>query len=251
MYELHVYKLKNKKNFTTIDNTILRDKKVSLKAKALLCFMLSLPPDWDFSREGLIKCIKEGRTVVDTALKELEATGYLKITKTTKHGKFYVKYKFYEVPFEKYLTVSQKPNRKILNRKSATEKPTQINTNKINIESNKTNYRVDSEIINNIQTKINYNMLVEKHGQYDVDKIVMVIANIIMSDKEDEITKSIFNSLTSYHIEYSLEKAKAYSRRIKNYDAWIKKVLINIPPKETMRIRETDFTKHVESEDGW
>ena len=36
--------IKNKtKNFTIIDNTILQDKNLSLKARGLLCFMLHLP----------------------------------------------------------------------------------------------------------------------------------------------------------------------------------------------------------------
>lgn len=251
MCELHVNKVKNRESYTIIDNTILRDKNISSKAKLILCFVLSLRPDWNFSREGLISCVKEGKTAVDTALKELEEFGYLKITKTRKSGKYYTVYDFYEIPINQYLAVSKKPKRKLRSRKSVMEKTTQINTNKINTESNEIKYRVDSEIIDDIKTKINYNILVEKYEEYNVNKIVMIIANIITSDEEDESIKTLFSSLTSYQVEQALEKAKSNSANIKNYDAWIKKVLCNIPPKIIYRIRETDWSTHVESEDGW
>lgn len=251
MCELHVNRVKNRESYTIINNTILRDKNISSKAKMILCFVLSLPSDWNFSREGLISCVKEGKTAVNTALKELEEFGYLVITKTKKDGKYYTVYEFYEIPIKQYLAVSKKPKRKLRSRKSAMEKTTQINTNKINTESNEIKNRVDSEIIDDIKTKINYNILVKKYEEYNVNKIVMIIANIITSDEEDESSKTLFSSLTSYQVEQALEKAKSNSGNIKNYDAWIKKVLCNIPPKATYRIRETDWTTHVESEDGW
>ena len=251
MCEFKVHKLENRECYTIIDNTILRDKNISLKAKGLLCFILSLPPKWNFSKEGLCSCIKEGKTAIDTALKELETYGYLKITKTTKSGKFYSKYDFYAMPFEQYSVSMKKPNRKLRKRKPATEKPAQINTNKINTKSNKIIYRVEENILNDIKTKINYNTLVEKYEKYDIDKIVMIIVGALTSDEEDECTKNLLNSLTSYQIEHALTKAKSNSRKIRNYDLWVKKVLCNVPPEETCRIRETDYTNYIESEDGW
>ena len=251
MYKLFVVKLDKRESYTIIDNTVLKDKTISLKAKGLLCFVLSLSPTWNFSREGLIACCKEGRDAVDNAMSELEEKGYLKRDSSKKHGKYNMVYKFYEIPFEKYLAISEKRKRKIRRRKPATEKLTQINTNKINTESNKTNYRVDRGILDEIKTKINYNILVEKHEEYDVNKIVMIVASVITSDEEDESIKNLFRSLTSYHIEYVLKKAKSNSGKIKNYDAWLKKVICNIPPKMQYQIRESDFTNHVESEDGW
>lgn len=35
-------------NYTKIDNNYLEDKNISLKAKGLLSYMLSLPDDWDY-----------------------------------------------------------------------------------------------------------------------------------------------------------------------------------------------------------
>ena len=41
-----------------IDNAIFQNKNLSLQAKGLLCLMLSLPDDWDFSKNGLISLSK-------------------------------------------------------------------------------------------------------------------------------------------------------------------------------------------------
>lgn len=67
------------KGFTVMSNYHLRDKDLSLKARGLLSFMLSLPPDWDYSIKGLMSfCHKDGRDAIMSALQELEKVGYLK-----------------------------------------------------------------------------------------------------------------------------------------------------------------------------
>ena len=65
------------KNFTILSNKLLQDKRLSFKAKGLLAFMLSLPPDWDYSIEGLAYCAKDGKNSIRTALNELKECGYL------------------------------------------------------------------------------------------------------------------------------------------------------------------------------
>lgn len=68
-------------NFTVMKNHHLRNKNLSLKAIGLMSKMLSLPPDWDYTVEGLICICKEGRDAVRTALIELEEAGYLERTR--------------------------------------------------------------------------------------------------------------------------------------------------------------------------
>ena len=68
-------------NYTKIDNRYLEDKNISLKAKGLLSFMLSLPLDWDYSLDGLEKICKEGKDSIRSALNELKLYGYLIINK--------------------------------------------------------------------------------------------------------------------------------------------------------------------------
>lgn len=68
---------KNKKDkYTVIDNTVFFDRKLSYKAKGLLCQMLSLPDEWSFSIEGLARLASDGKASVQSALIELKEAGY-------------------------------------------------------------------------------------------------------------------------------------------------------------------------------
>ena len=105
-----VFKIEKNKNYTVMSNYHLRDKRMSLKAKGLLSFMLSLPLDWDYSLDGLEKICKEGKDSIRSALNELKLYGYLVIKKTQNNkGIFEYEYMIYEYPYS--------------------ENPTQINTN--------------------------------------------------------------------------------------------------------------------------
>lgn len=75
-------------NFTIINNHVLQNKNLSLKAKGLYAFMWSLPPDWDYSVNGLVAVLKEGRDAINVALKELENEGYLVRSISRSGGKF-------------------------------------------------------------------------------------------------------------------------------------------------------------------
>lgn len=72
-----VFRVERNTNYTTMSNYHLRDKNLSLKAKGLLSFCLSLPDTWDYSVAGLTKVCKEGRDCILSTLKELEEHGYL------------------------------------------------------------------------------------------------------------------------------------------------------------------------------
>jgi hypothetical protein len=72
-----VIRVEKTKNYTGMSNHHLRDKNLSLRAKGLLSFMLSLPEGWDYSEMGLAACLKENRGAIRTVLKELEDCRYL------------------------------------------------------------------------------------------------------------------------------------------------------------------------------
>ena len=79
---------KNHENkYTMISNEFLHKDNMSLKAKGLLCFMLSCTNDWKFSIDGLASCNKDGRSAVMSALDELEALGYHKKERLYEDGK--------------------------------------------------------------------------------------------------------------------------------------------------------------------
>lgn len=76
-----VFKIEKNKKYTVMSNYHLRDKRMSLKSKGLLSFMLNLPLDWDYSLDCLEKICKEGKDSIKSALNELKLYGYLIINK--------------------------------------------------------------------------------------------------------------------------------------------------------------------------
>lgn len=72
-----VLKKKHKNSFTVIDNGVFGSN-LSLKARGLLCTMLSLPDGWNFSEKGLQAILPaDGQCSVRSAVKELEEGGWL------------------------------------------------------------------------------------------------------------------------------------------------------------------------------
>lgn len=96
-----VFKVEKTKKYTIMSNYHLRDKDLSLKAKGLLSFMLSLPSDWDYSLNGLCAIFKEQETAIKSTLRELKRKRYLIIDKVRNNkGYFEYVYNIYEQPVE-------------------------------------------------------------------------------------------------------------------------------------------------------
>lgn len=74
---LRQVRVKHDKNYTTVSNDFIRNKKLSLKGKGLLLTILSLNEnEWDFSINGICSVLKESKTAVYNAIDELIALGY-------------------------------------------------------------------------------------------------------------------------------------------------------------------------------
>lgn len=115
--------VKIEKDFTVIPNEIIRNKEMSMNSKMLLITMLSLPPGWDFSINGLKTIVKEGRDTVRNALQEIEKYGYLTRNRVRNSDGTLLGYEYtvYQYPVEErkrtYKNKSVKPK---------TEKPTTV-----------------------------------------------------------------------------------------------------------------------------
>ena len=110
-----VFREENKINYTRISNELLKDKDLSLAAKALLITMLSLPNDWSYSTVGLASLVKESKNTIHRLLKELESKNYL-IRKSIRDDKGrFVKYDYaiYELP---YPNIRDMENKDIINK---------------------------------------------------------------------------------------------------------------------------------------
>lgn len=71
------YKFGRRKPFTTIYNSVIRDTRLSLKARGLFAVMASLPDDWEFTVGGLATAAGVGKDTIRTTLNELQKVGYL------------------------------------------------------------------------------------------------------------------------------------------------------------------------------
>ena len=75
-------------SYTNIDNTVFFDNRLSAKAKGVLCQMLSLPDNWEYSVEGLTTRFSDGKASIRSAITELEQYGYLVRKQVKRGGKY-------------------------------------------------------------------------------------------------------------------------------------------------------------------
>lgn len=75
-----VFRIHKSSGYTVISNDIFKDSSLSLKSIGLLCKILSLPDNWDYSIKGLSRICKDGEDGIKSAIKELEKAGYINRT---------------------------------------------------------------------------------------------------------------------------------------------------------------------------
>lgn len=186
MSEIKVIK---NKNYSVISNYHLQDKELSLKAKGLMCLMLSLPDDWDFSIKGLATLSKDGKESVMNVLKELEENNYLiRNQRVNKKGQFNgYEYLLYEKP-QTEKPCSENPN---------TENPTQINgINNINTLINKQNTKeyIYYGTYKRIKLKTtDYEKLINEYGKNYIDDVIQKLDEYVESNNNK-------NKYTNYNL---------------------------------------------------
>lgn len=94
-----ILRKQQKSQYTVIDQSIFKDNTLSNKALGMLCRMLSLPNEWEFSVEGLATLSTDGVSAVRSQLNELEEHGYLTRNYVRGEGKYSgIEYVVSEVP---------------------------------------------------------------------------------------------------------------------------------------------------------
>lgn len=77
------------KGFTTLNNVVLRDERLSWKARGIFSYLWSMPDDWEFYETEVAKHATDGRASLRSGLGELTKFGYLERTRSrNKNGKF-------------------------------------------------------------------------------------------------------------------------------------------------------------------
>ena len=239
--------------FTVISNELMRDKRISLKAKGLQALILSLPPEWDMTIEGLSAICIECSDTISSILKELEAAGYLsRYRERNSNGKYGpMQYTFFQSP------IHNKPIRNLPNRKnSGWVKPGWENSGQLSKEqSNKEESNKDypdilsinqADTIDRIRIyrsiiyeNIDYEILREQLDSQRLDEIVDIMLECICSSAKSiiigkeavpqELVQARFLKINSSHIEYVLSCLDRNTTKIRNIKAYLMTTLYNAP----------------------
>lgn len=235
---MSTFRINKNVNYTVMSNHHLQDKRLSLKAKGLLSYMLSLPDDWDYSLKGLTVGCKDGLDSVRTAVLELEEHGYVRRQKVRNAKGQIIDYDYqvYESPVEDDPAVpgkeggpsdpsaSKSPKSRMKPRSSPfldfpnlaepnLEKATQQNTNKQNTKRQSTNLsgqtgktadfdQMEAQVREEFRERLEIDTLAQR---YDPDK------------------------LTSQHIEYIFDVLSNTTQPIKNIMAYLRTTILNAP----------------------
>ena len=147
-----IFRVKKDNNYSVINNTGLKDKRLSWKAKGILAYILTLPDDWVFYREELSQHAKDGINSLRAGMQELKEYGYIKRFPIKDVKNKIVRWEtiIYEIPLEDFPPVENPPvdnpvagnltveNRKLLN--------TDIqSTKELNTDIPNTNYHHDNQ----------------------------------------------------------------------------------------------------------
>lgn len=143
---MKIFRVQKNKDYTTINNTIFKNRSISCKAKGFFATVMSLPDDWDFSVNGMASILSEGKSSIYSAIDELEKAGFLtKIREKNEKGNITgISYTFFETPMNSdvvpHTDFPDVDNPYVDNRP-------QLNTNIINNLNNKTNIDFDALLV--------------------------------------------------------------------------------------------------------
>jgi len=204
-----IVKSKSSGNYTIIPNAMVNDVEMSLKAKGLLVYLLSLPTDWVIYKSEIQNHHTDGRDSVASAFKELEIRGYIlsiEIRNSKGHFKGF-NYIVYENPKTENPKLENQP---LLNTNNT-------NTNNIN---NKKVKKPKIDISGILPEKedlliewINYRKAIKKPlKQISIGTVIKKFNKTPKHLLEEAIEKSIENSYQGLFIE----KEKVAPKR-KNY----------------------------------
>jgi len=97
-------------NFSIMSNAVIRDSRLSYRARGVLLEILSRPDNWRVSGDSLARSGKEGRDAILTALKELRDCGYIRTeTKRLPNGRFETNNYVYDTPQDVSVSVLPSP----------------------------------------------------------------------------------------------------------------------------------------------
>lgn len=130
----YIIKKKIERPYTNLPNAMLKRPDMSMKAKGLLSYLLSLPDDWRIYKSELINHFSDKKDAIASAFEELTNLGYILKTELPREGGKFGNF-VYEVGEEPLFqtqntTEADKPQRINRDGETATENPPLIINNK-------------------------------------------------------------------------------------------------------------------------
>lgn len=195
-----VFRVEKTSNYTVMSNYHLRDKRLTLKAKGLLCYILSLPDDWDYTLDGLKAKHPDGKTAIRSCINNLEKAGYLRRRQTVNSNGQFSKneYFVYEKPISESPSLGFPTTVNPTTDNPSTEKPisenqTQLNTNIQNTNQQNTystNYQPTNsgwsvgekeKCIEYLKERLEYDLLIYQTNPDNLDEAISIMADAYCS----------------------------------------------------------------------
>ena len=211
----------HKENYTCISNDVFKSD-LSLKARGMLCTMLSLPDDWEFSENGLQAILRDGQTSVRSAIKELESAGFLSRTRERDENGRMGKCVWIVCDYPRF------------------ENPNLVNSNlgnepQLNTKEQSTNKPNTKESSTKKETR-------HKYGEY---------SNVLLSDTDLEKLKAEFPSDWKERIErlsyYMESKGVSYKNHLATIRNWARNDRQR-PSQQPRRAQENGFNKKIDAD---
>lgn len=166
---LGIFRVKKDNNYSVINNTGLKDKSLSWKAKGILAYALTLPDDWTFHISELAQHAKDGEDSLRTGINELKKAGYVKRypvrdKKTKKITSWETE--IHETPHREKPLVEKPHMEKPEVEKPLVENPTLLSTKELSTEipsTNLTNDDVDKHPLIDEKFQKSYNYLLQNN----------------------------------------------------------------------------------------
>ena len=250
---MSTFRVNKNVNYTVMSNHHLQDKRLSLKAKGLLSYMLSLPDDWDYSLKGLTTGCRDGIDSVRSAVHELEDGGYLCRSKVRDARGRIIDYNYevFELPQKELIEKRPAPvpnspsSENPMSGFPTLENPTQQNTNKQNTNLSGSAGKsadfdqMEAQVREEFRERLEIDTLAQR---YDPDKLKELLDNIVEMyccprqtqyiGNQPQTTKAIrlrLDKLTSQHIEYIFDVMSNTTQPIKNIMAYLRTTILNAP----------------------
>ena len=209
-------KTKKEKNFTVLDNTFIKDTRLSWKAKGLMTYLLSLPDDWTIHLSEIEQHATDGKSALRSAINELKEFGYLKAEQKRENNRFAeMVYIIIENPGSPFTDFQQTENLQTENLNSENQTLQNTNNDKV-LNKQSTDNNIPKEKKHKLGTYFNVLLsdkelqkLVEKMGS---EKTGAVIANFSeLKEMKGYKYKSDYLALLRWGIE-AYEKKYATSQ---------------------------------------